>query len=191
MTRTLAIGVIHGGLRALKQILERAKITQNDVLIFLGDYVDGWSESAQTVSFLIELSKTHNCIFMRGNHDDLTYQWLRDNTRNDTWLNHGGRSTLKSYEDLSQETKEEHLEFYKNLKELKKRLDKRGRDNKKEIKMRLSLALSEISHHNDYQYVIINDKLNDSIKTIAMIIKFHQLKTYLENKVIKNLKQIK
>ena len=76
-------------------------------------------------------------------------------------------------------------------KELKKRLDKRGRDNKKEIKMRLSLALSEISHHNDYQYVIINDKLNDSIKTIAMIIKFHQLKTYLENKVIKNLKQIK
>jgi len=76
-------------------------------------------------------------------------------------------------------------------KELKKRLDKRGRDNKKEIKMRLSLALSEISHHNDYQYVIINDKLDDSIKTIAKIIKFHQLKTSLENKVIKNLKQIK
>ena len=76
-------------------------------------------------------------------------------------------------------------------KELKKRLDKRGRDNKKEIKMRLSLALSEISHHDDYQYVIINDKLNDSIKTIANIIKFHQLKTSLENKVIKNLKQIK
>ena len=65
MTRTLAIGDIHGGLRALEQILERAKVTQDDLLIFLGDYVDGWSESAQTVSFLIELSKTHNCIFMR------------------------------------------------------------------------------------------------------------------------------
>ncbi len=117
MTRTLAIGDIHGGLRALEQILERAKVSQDDLLIFLGDYVDGWSESAQTVSFLIELSKTHNCIFMRGNHDDLTYQWLRDNTRNDTWLNHGGRSTLKSYENTSQETKEKHLEFYKNLKD--------------------------------------------------------------------------
>ena len=76
-------------------------------------------------------------------------------------------------------------------KELKKRLDKRGRDNKKEIKMRLSLALSEISHHNDYSYVIINDKLNDTINTITKIINFHQLKSSLENKVISNLKNIK
>ena len=76
-------------------------------------------------------------------------------------------------------------------KELKKRLNKRGRDNKKEIKMRLSLALSEISHHNDYQYVIINDDLNDSINTIIKIIKYHQLKSSLENKVTSNLKKIK
>ena len=75
--------------------------------------------------------------------------------------------------------------------ELKRRLIKRGRDNKKEIKMRLSLALSEISHHNDYQYVIINDQLNDTINTITKIINFHQLKSSLENKVIKNLKKIK
>ena len=78
-----------------------------------------------------------------------------------------------------------------NKKELKKRLDKRGRDNKKEIKMRLSLALSEISHHNDYQYVIINDKLQESINTIKKIISFHQLKSSLENKVNSNLKKIK
>ena len=70
MTRTLAIGDIHGGLRALKQILERAKITQNDVLIFLGDYVDGWSESAQTVSFLIELFKLGN------SHSTCNERWL-------------------------------------------------------------------------------------------------------------------
>ena len=76
-------------------------------------------------------------------------------------------------------------------KELKKRLDKRGRDNKKEIKMRLSLALSEISHHTDYQYVIINDQLNDTINTITKIINYHQLKSSLENKVINNLKKIK
>ena len=76
-------------------------------------------------------------------------------------------------------------------KELKKRLDKRGRDNKKEIKMRLSLALSEINHHSDYQYVIINAKLNDSIHTITNIINYHQLKSSLENKVSHNLKKIK
>jgi len=57
--------------------------------------------------------------------------------------------------------------------------------------MRLSLALSEISHHNDYKYVIINDKLKDSINTIKKIINFHQLKSSLENKVTSNLKKIK
>ncbi|RYG52142.1 MAG: serine/threonine protein phosphatase, partial [Chitinophagaceae bacterium] len=37
--RTLVIGDIHGGLRALKQALERAGASNRDTLIFLGDYV--------------------------------------------------------------------------------------------------------------------------------------------------------
>ena len=36
MSRILVIGDIHGGLRALHQIMERAKVTKEDVLIFLG-----------------------------------------------------------------------------------------------------------------------------------------------------------
>ena len=74
-----------------------------------------------------------------------------------------------------------------NKKELRKRLNKRGRDNKKEIQMRLSLALSEISHHNDYKYVIINDKLNETIFNIKNIIKYNQLKNNLLERVRKNL----
>ncbi len=74
-----------------------------------------------------------------------------------------------------------------NKKELRLRLNKRGRDNKKEIQMRLSLALSEISHHNDYKYVIINDKLNETISNIKSIIKYNQLKSNLLDKVNKNL----
>ena len=53
--------------------------------------------------------------------------------------------------------------------------------------MRLSLALSEISHHNDYKYVLINDKLNETISNITNIIKYNQLKSNLLNKVKKNL----
>jgi len=34
--RTLVIGDIHGGLRALHQIMERAKVTPTDILIFFG-----------------------------------------------------------------------------------------------------------------------------------------------------------
>ena len=86
--------------------------------------------------------------------------------------------------------KEDIIDFFilpPNKKELRKRLNKRGRDNKKEIQMRLSLALSEISHHNDYKYVLINDKLNETISNITNIIKYNQLKSNLLNKVKKNL----
>ena len=78
MKRTLVIGDIHGGLRALKQILERASVTTKDTLIFLGDYVDGWSESPELLDFLIDLGKKQNCIFIRGNHDELALHWLQN-----------------------------------------------------------------------------------------------------------------
>jgi len=71
MSRTLVIGDIHGRLRALLQIMDRAKVTQKDNLIFLGDYVDGWGESPQVIDYLIELGKRQKCIFIKGNHDEL------------------------------------------------------------------------------------------------------------------------
>ena len=57
--RKLVIGDIHGGLKALHQIFDRAKVTTTDNLIFLGDYVDGWSQSPQVIDFILELKKTH------------------------------------------------------------------------------------------------------------------------------------
>ena len=57
--RTLAIGDIHGGLKALEQLLERVEIKENDSFIFLGDYVDGWSDAAQVIQFLIEFSEQY------------------------------------------------------------------------------------------------------------------------------------
>ena len=117
MGRTLAIGDIHGGLKALKQVLERAAIQDDDLLIFLGDYVDGWSESAQTVDFLITLSLKQNCLFIRGNHDDLVYDWLNEDSYNETWLNHGGKSSINSYKNYTEAQKTEHIKFYKALKD--------------------------------------------------------------------------
>lgn len=113
--RTLVIGDIHGGLKALKQILERAEVTTNDTLIFLGDYVDGWSESPQLLDFLMELRETHNCILLRGNHDELLQKYLESNTYNEMWKNHGGKATIKAYEEVSQEKKKEHIQFLKTL----------------------------------------------------------------------------
>ena len=53
--RTLVVGDIHSGLQALKQVLEKAAITEDDTIIFLGDYIDGWSEAVETVNYLIQL----------------------------------------------------------------------------------------------------------------------------------------
>ena len=52
---TWVIGDIHGGLRALIQLLERPEIAPEDRLIFLVDYVDGWSQNSDTIDYLIEL----------------------------------------------------------------------------------------------------------------------------------------
>ena len=115
MKRTLAIGDIHGGFKALKQVLERAKVTENDNLIFLGDYMDGWSESSQIIHFLMELSEKQECIFIKGNHDAWTQDWLAFGNAPDVWLFNGGQSTVESYSDYSFEDLETHLEFFEKM----------------------------------------------------------------------------
>lgn len=116
MKRTLAIGDIHGGFKALKQVLEKANVSENDRLIFLGDYIDGWSESSQIIQFLIELSKKQECIFIKGNHDAWTEDWLAFGTAPDVWLQNGGKSTVESYSDYSLEDLENHLRFFEKMK---------------------------------------------------------------------------
>jgi len=115
--RTFAIGDIHGGLKALIQVLNQLEITEKDTLIFMGDYVDGWSESAQVIDFLINLSEKINCIFIKGNHDVWCENWLKDQTDvNPTWYLHGGKETIDSYEGFTIDEKNEHLNFFENLK---------------------------------------------------------------------------
>lgn len=115
MGRTLVIGDIHGGLKALVQLLERAVLNPEDKLIFLGDYVDGWSDSAKVVSYLIELGKQNSCIFLRGNHDDLTHRWLKTGELNDQWLQHGGQSSIDAYRNFSTEEIEVHIDFFEQM----------------------------------------------------------------------------
>ncbi len=116
LKRTLVIGDIHSSLKALKQVLSRVEITENDTLIFLGDYVDGWSEAVETVDFLIALNFNYKCIFIRGNHDELCLGWLQEGKDNPMWLQHGGATTMASYLKASLNTIEDHMIFYQNLK---------------------------------------------------------------------------
>ena len=114
MHRKLVIGDIHGGLKAVLQIIERAKVTKEDTLIFLGDYVDGWSESPQVIDFLLELNTTNECVFLRGNHDELLLDWLLNDNENideGMWFKHGGEATVVAYANVSENKKKVHIEF--------------------------------------------------------------------------------
>ncbi|MEO0477438.1 MAG: metallophosphoesterase [Planctomycetota bacterium] len=99
--RVIALSDIHGDLQALDALLSNINLTQNDLLITLGDYVDRGHFSAQVLDRLIEMHKGGNVISLRGNHD----QWMidaRDDEDNaEFWLTLGGSSTLASYEEES------------------------------------------------------------------------------------------
>ena len=77
-----------------------------------------------------------------------------------------------------------------NKKELKRRLLKRGRDNKQEIHLRLSLALEEMRHYNEYKYVIINENIKETVNKLIKIIEYQTLIEKNNQILMKNLKKI-
>ncbi len=84
----------------------------------------------------------------------------------------GARKIRRNY------TKDDIIDFFilpPSKSELKRRLVKRGRDNKKEIDLRLSYAIDEMKHYNEYQYVLINEKVHKTVNEIKKIIEYHQL----------------
>jgi len=113
--KTFVVGDIHGGLRALKQVLERLQPHPKDSFIWVGDYVDGWSENTETIDFLMAFSKSYRCIFLRGNHDELCHNYLKDGKAPEMWLYHGGESTKKGYDKLPEVDRNQHLQFFEDL----------------------------------------------------------------------------
>lgn len=98
MGRTLVIGDIHNCYRGLKQALERAGLQKDDKIICLGDYFDGWSQAKEVLLFLLELRKTNECIFLRGNHDAWVKDWLTDKYfAISIFRKHGGQQTMDSF----------------------------------------------------------------------------------------------
>ena len=113
--RIIAIGDVHGGLKALLQVLNKIEIKEEDKLLFVGDYVDGWSDSAQVIQFLMELSEKISCVFIKGNHDVWCEDWLRSEHVEMVWYMHGGKETIESYQGFSEEDKAKHLAFFENM----------------------------------------------------------------------------
>ena len=121
--KEFVIGDIHGGYRALIQVLERASFDyENDKLIVLGDVCDGWSGTAESIE---ELLKIKNLVYCSGNHDDWVIKFLKEeNLSKDPieklrqtqiragWFHQGGKATIFSYEKYP-ELIDKHLQFLK------------------------------------------------------------------------------
>jgi serine/threonine protein phosphatase 1 len=116
--RILVCGDIHGGFKSLIQALERANFDNSkDKLIFLGDYVDGWSETAELIEFLIGLQEEANGrhIFIRGNHDKWCEDWIVKGYCPEGWKVQGGQATIDSYIRTGYLVSDKHRDFFRNL----------------------------------------------------------------------------
>ncbi len=97
MSRKWAIGDIHGCLSKLEDLIGKLDPTPEDTLIFLGDYIDRGADSRGVVDFLLGLSSSVPCIFLRGNHEDMFLNYLEFGTNETLYFANGGVSTLVSY----------------------------------------------------------------------------------------------
>lgn len=113
--KTFAIGDVHGGYRSLKQVLERSKFDyDNDKLICLGDFADGWTETFECFE---EIFKIKNLVYVRGNHDQWLKDWLKQGKQPIVWTMQGGRNTIDSYMKHDPKEWKRHLEFLKKTKQ--------------------------------------------------------------------------
>ena len=56
------------------------------------------------------------------------------------------------------------------LEELNRRLVTRATDSKEVIEKRMSKAVNEISHYNEYDYVLVNDDFEETLLNLRSIV---------------------
>jgi serine/threonine protein phosphatase 1 len=120
IVRLLAIGDIHGHLCALDSLLEAVGLRDDDQLVFLGDYVDKGPNVKGVIDRLLEIATTRKAIFLRGNHDQMMADALRDTSKISVWECLGGEKPLASYgegtlADLIRKVPAEHRLFLEEI----------------------------------------------------------------------------
>lgn len=95
------IGDIHGQYDRLAGLYEKLQklISEDDTVIFLGDYIDRGPRSYEVIDYLIHLSRRKLCetVFLKGNHEDMFAAYLRGEDRVGAFVFNGGDATIGSY----------------------------------------------------------------------------------------------
>jgi serine/threonine protein phosphatase 1 len=95
--RWLAVGDIHGCLGALEVLAKAVPFEAADGVVTLGDHVDRGPDSYGVVEWLLQWGRGHRLVCLRGNHEILMQEGLRDRFALRPWLEVGGMATLESY----------------------------------------------------------------------------------------------
>jgi len=113
------IGDIHGCFSKLQNIYAKIQniIEDEDIIIFLGDYIDRGSDSYNVIEFLISISDKHNIVFLKGNHESMLFEYINGDVDMDLFYYNGGDKTVKSYKKHTGvfNIPESHMDFLKNL----------------------------------------------------------------------------
>lgn len=116
--KIFAVGDIHGLYESLRKLIDTIPIKDDDLLIFLGDYIDRGPDSKKVVDFLINLRKERKSqltVFLKGNHEVMFLDYLQGKNI-ELFFYNGGGETIKSYtENGKLVVPDEHIQFYKSL----------------------------------------------------------------------------
>ena len=98
---TIAIGDIHGNLKALEGLLEKVLpiLNRDDAVVFLGDYIDRGPDSRGCVERILQLREETQAeiVTLLGNHEDWLLRSLADPHQHSWILNLESFSTIESY----------------------------------------------------------------------------------------------
>jgi len=123
-----AIADVHGCYYTLKNLIEeKIQPSQEDIIYFLGDYIDRGTGSKQIIDYIIQLQEAdYQVVALKGNHEDVMirgyYQAKEQNKQvgffylEDSWLNYGGDATLKSFEvDNLKDIPQKYIDYLEKL----------------------------------------------------------------------------
>ena len=102
--RILAIGDVHGKFEKFLSLWEKISVTDNDLVIFLGDYVDRGEGVAEMLKWVMNHRHEKNIVFLRGNHEQMMIDAFRSHGNDDAkllWVYNGGDKTIHALVDLS------------------------------------------------------------------------------------------
>ncbi len=114
--RKLAIGDIHGCLKALKTLEEFAGFCESDTIIALGDYIDRGSDSKGVMDWMIAAREKYNLITLLGNHEEMMAESRLCAEAYYFWTMNGGDQTLSSFGSSIGGIPDEYWEFIKSCK---------------------------------------------------------------------------